>query len=113
MSEQVLFERGHIVVRRQLLEIGEATPWHIDPCERVTVVLSGEALAIEYRDGGTADRVTVSPGQTDWDEPSLRSHRAVNIGSTPYEEITVMFVNVPDADRQPKTSPGTQGGTNR
>ena len=102
MSEQTLFDRRQVVVRRQRLAIGEATPWHIDPCERVTVVLSGDALAIEYRDGGTVDHVTLTPGQTDWDEPTLRPHRAVNTGSTPYEEVTVFLLDVSDRDPQPQ-----------
>src|SRR5262245_20978500 len=30
---------------------GEATKWHTDPLHRVSVVLKGEALRIEFRDG--------------------------------------------------------------
>jgi hypothetical protein len=74
-----------VLVRQQRLAVSETGPWHIDVCDRVTVVLSGEALAIEYRDGGAADHITVTPGQADWDEPALRPHRAVNIGTTPCE----------------------------
>lgn len=102
MSEESILENGKVLVRRQRLAAGEAGPWHVDACQRVTVVLSGELLAIEYRDGGAADHVSVAPGQTDWDEPAPRAHRAVNIGSTPYEEVTVFFLDAPGADPQPR-----------
>jgi len=102
MSEETILENGKVLVWRQRLAVGEAGPWHIDSCPRVTVVLSGETLAIEYRDGGATDRVSVTPGQTDWDEPALRPHRAVNIGTTPYEEVTVFFLDAAGADPQPR-----------
>lgn len=47
---EVLHHRGNYLVRRQRLEPGEATPWHRDPFHRVTVVLSGDLLNIEFRD---------------------------------------------------------------
>jgi quercetin dioxygenase-like cupin family protein len=80
---------------------GEAMHWHRDPFHRVTVVLRGDALAIEYRDGGKGHRFEVAPGQADWDEPSDRVHRAVNVGEQPYEEIAVFFLDEPDAVAQP------------
>ncbi len=40
-------------------------------------------------------------GQVDWDGPTDRVHRAVNVGTTPYEEVTVFFLNHPDALPQP------------
>jgi quercetin dioxygenase-like cupin family protein len=101
MSEEVLFERGATLVRRLSLAPGEAMPWHRDPFHRVTVILRGDALSIEYRDGGESHRVPVAPGQVDWDEPTERIHRAVNAGSQPYEEITVFFLDRPGAIPQP------------
>ena len=56
MIEEVLHRRGTTLVRRSCLAPGEATPWHHDPFHRVTVVLRGGALAIEYRDGGQGAR---------------------------------------------------------
>lgn len=101
MSEQTLIERDKTLVRRQVLEVGEATPWHIDPYARITVVLSGTELSIEYRDGGLPDRIAIAPGQTDWDDPALRPHRAVNLGPDRYEEVTVFFLDRAGADPQP------------
>lgn len=101
MIEEVLHQRGTTLVRRLRLEPGEATRWHHDPYQRVTVVLSGDALAIEYRDGGEPHSAQVSGGQTDWDEPSGRVHRAVNVGIEPYEEIAVFFLDRAGAVPQP------------
>jgi oxalate decarboxylase/phosphoglucose isomerase-like protein (cupin superfamily) len=75
--------------------------WHRDPFHRVTVVLKGDALGIEYRDGGESERFEVSSGEAGWDEPTDRVHRGVNVGDEPYEEITVFFLDRPDAVPQP------------
>jgi hypothetical protein len=77
-------------------------PWHRDPFHRVTVVLSGDALAIEARDGSELDRFAVAAGQVDWDEPGDRVHRGVNVGSTPYEEVTIFLLDRPDDVLQPR-----------
>ena len=74
--------------------------WHRDPFHRVTVVLRGDALGIEYRDG-ESERFEVRPGQAGWDEPTDRLHRGVNVGEQPYEEITVFFLDHPEAVPQP------------
>jgi quercetin dioxygenase-like cupin family protein len=102
MIGEVVLRRGTVVVRRLGLEVGEAMPWHRDPYQRVTIILAGEALAIEFRDGGEPERFGVRPGEVDWDEPTDRVHRGVNVGDTPYEEITVFFLDRPDADPQPR-----------
>ncbi len=44
----------------------------------------------------------VTPGQVDWDEPTERLHRAINVGQQPYEEITVFFLDQHGAIPQPK-----------
>lgn len=101
MFEQILHHRATTLVRRLRLEPGEALPWHRDPHHRVTVVLSGEAIEIQYRDGTPPHRVGATPGQVDWDEPSDRVHRGVNVGTVPHEEITIFFLDHPDAPHQP------------
>ncbi len=75
---------------------GVAYPFH-----RITVVVRGEALAIEYRDGRQTDRVEVFAGDTGWDVPSDQVHRAVNVGRATYEEVTIFFLDRPDALPQP------------
>jgi len=102
MSDEVLFKRGTTLVRRMHLAPGEAMPWHRDPFQRVTVVLHGSELAIEYHDGSKSQHFPVTPGQVDWDEPTDRIHRGVNVGDVPYEEVTVFFLNQPEDVPQPR-----------
>jgi quercetin dioxygenase-like cupin family protein len=101
MNDEVLHRRGTTLVRRMRLEPGETTPWHRDPFHRVSVVVAGDTLAIEHRDGGEVERFAVSTGQVDWDEPTERVHRARNVGRRSYEEITVFLLDRPDAEPQP------------
>jgi len=103
ISEHILHHRGTTLVRRLRLAPGESTAWHRDPFHRVTVVLSGEILAIEYRDEAQGERFRGTAGQADWDEPTGRVHRAINIGEQAYEEVTIFFLDRPDAVPQPKT----------
>lgn len=76
-------------------------PWHRDPYQRVAVIVQGDVLAIEYRDGAQSQRVEVHPGQVDWEESGTRVHRAVNVGRQPYEQITIFLFDRPDAVPQP------------
>jgi quercetin dioxygenase-like cupin family protein len=102
MNEEVLLRRETTLVRRMVLAPGEAMPWHRDPFHRVTVVLRGSALAIEYRDGEERHEFEVTPGEAGWDEPTDRVHRGVNVGAEPYEEIAIFFLDRPDAVAQPR-----------
>ena len=101
-KQQVLHHRGNVLVRRQRLDPGEASPWHRDPFHRVTVVLSGDLLRIEFRDGADAQTWPATPGEVDWSEPSDRVHRAVNVGKEVFEEVVTFFLDRPDADPQPE-----------
>jgi hypothetical protein len=58
-------------------------------------------LVIEYRDGSPCIDVAVSPGQVDWDKPTDRVHRGKNDTSVLYEEVTVFFLDHPEAAHQP------------
>jgi len=101
-QQQVLHHRGNYLVRRQKLLPGEASPWHRDPYHRVTVVLSGDLLSIEFRDGSEPVQWTVAMGEVDWSEPSDRVHRAVNVGKETFEEVVTFFLDRPDAEPQPE-----------
>jgi quercetin dioxygenase-like cupin family protein len=101
MTDETLFHHGTTVVRRLRLAPGETMPWHRDPFHRVAVVLGGDLLSIEYRDGGQNHRVEITPGQVDWEEPTDRVHRAVNVGKQPYEQVTIFMLDHPDAVAQP------------
>ena len=101
MNNEILYRRKGIPVRRARLERGESSEWHVDTCERVTVVVSGDRLGIEYRDGSQPKELTVSAGQVDLDHPSDRAHRAVNLKSQRYEEVVTSFLDHEDQDPQP------------
>ncbi|MGA7625911.1 MAG: hypothetical protein WCA91_20275 [Candidatus Acidiferrales bacterium] len=101
-NQEVLHHRGNYLVRRQRLAPGEASPWHHDPFYRVTVVLSGDSLQIEFRDGSEPHGWKVTPGEVDWVEPTNRVHRAVNVGKEPFEEVVTFFLDRADAEPQPE-----------
>jgi hypothetical protein len=100
MREETILRRGTTLVRRVSLEPGEATAWHRDPHHRVSVIVRGDGLTIEFRDGGAAERVAIQPGLAGWDEPTERIHRGVNTGSQAYEEVIVYFLTTPEAAPQ-------------
>ena len=104
MIEETLHHRGTTLVRRMTLEPGEATRWHVDPFHRVSIVLSGDILSIEFCDDRPTLEVRVSPGQVDWDEPGHYVHRAINTGKVRYEEIAVFFLAHPEDVPQPDAS---------
>jgi hypothetical protein len=62
--------------------------------------LAGDALAIEYRARARALTSSSPPDKSIGDEATDRIHRAVNIGTQPYEEIVVFFLDHPDAVAQ-------------
>jgi quercetin dioxygenase-like cupin family protein len=101
MSVTNVEQRGTTLLRRMRLLPGESTPWHRDPFVRVTTVISGALLSIEFRDGSPVERVRVTPGQTSFEDPVERVHRAVNVGPVPYEEVSVFFLDRPDSVPQP------------
>ena len=101
-SEELLYERGNALVRRAILEPGESSAWHTDSCVRVTVILSGDRLRIEFRDSGAVQDLDVRAGQVDWDGPASAVHRAINIGRQRYEEVVIFFLSDPGQDPQPK-----------
>lgn len=102
MQMEVITKRDDLLIRRHILEPGEALPWHIDLCHRFTVVVRGERLHIEFRDTGEIAVVPVHPGLAEWDVPEARVHRGVNVGAVPYEEVIMFFLDSPGLDPQPE-----------
>jgi N-acyl-D-aspartate/D-glutamate deacylase len=117
VTENIVHQRGTTLVRRLQLAPGEAMPWHRDPYHRVSVILSGDALGIEYRDGSPTNHIPVTPGQVDWDEPTDRVHRAVNVGAAPCFPVILAefvreerFLALPDAIRKMTSFPAQRLG---
>ncbi|MGE0626128.1 MAG: SRPBCC domain-containing protein [Pseudomonadales bacterium] len=98
---EVITDREDLLIRRQVLAPGAATPWHTDACHRFTVVVRGEALTIEFLDGDESLQVAVQPGLADWEGPEPRVHRAVNTGSVTFEEVVTFYRDHPGQDPQP------------
>ncbi len=101
MRSETITRRDDLLIRRMVLDPGEAMPWHVDTCHRFTVVVRGERLRIEYADGG-ADEFDVGPGEAGWNEPEARVHRAVNVGQVPFEEVVTFYRAAADLDVQPR-----------
>ncbi len=101
MAIEVLSRDPHLLIHRAVLEPGEATDWHRDACRRFTVVVKGGELTIEFRDGERAV-VKVYPGLAEWDEPTDRVHRAVNTGSSTFEEVVTFVLDSADQVPQPQ-----------
>ncbi len=102
MKTETISQRADLLIRRHILEPGEALPWHTDLCNRFSVVVSGEALSIEYRDSGEIETFEVHPGMADWDAPQSKVHRGINIGKVPYEEVIIFFLSEPEMEPQPE-----------
>ena len=102
MRMEVISKRDNLLIRRQVLEPGEALPWHVDLCHRFTVVVQGEQLQLEFRETGETETFAVHAGLAEWDKPEPRIHRGINVGSTTYEEVVMFFLDTPDMDPQPE-----------
>ncbi|HEY8519863.1 MAG TPA: hypothetical protein VIN61_07280 [Gammaproteobacteria bacterium] len=102
MRVELISRRDDLLIRRLVLEPGEATPWHVDRCRRFTVVVRGRELTIEFREAMEPIRVAVHAGLAEWDEPEPRAHRAVNTGDVPYEEVVTFYLDSPGAEPQPE-----------
>ena len=101
MDIEIITERAELLIRRLTLAPGESTHWHSDTCHRFSVLVRGERLAIEYADDGAPEELDVHAGMAGWDEPQPRTHRAVNTGSTPFEEIVTFYRTGADVEPQP------------
>ena len=100
-QHEVISASDTLLIRRQTLLPGEATHWHRDVCRRFSVVVRGDRLEIEYRDGGAPLQLRTYPGEAAWDEPEPRVHRAINVGSVVFEEVVAFQLDQPGIDPQP------------
>ena len=108
MKTTIESQRDDVIIRKHILQPGEALPWHVDLCHRFTVVLKGEMLRIEYRDSDDVQTFAIHPGMTGWDKPEPKVHRGVNSGETPYEEVIIFFVDEPGIEPQPEQEPSSK-----
>jgi quercetin dioxygenase-like cupin family protein len=104
VKDEIVIHYGTTMVCRLRLAPGEAMPWHRDPFRRIAVVLRGDVLSSEYRDGGESQRIEITPGEVEWEEPTERVHRAVNVGEQSYEQVTIFLLDLRTQSRNPATS---------
>jgi hypothetical protein len=102
MRSETISQRDRVLIRRLVLEPGEAGFWHIDCCHRFSVVVTGSRLTIEFRDTAETVSIDVHPGLAEWDAPEPRIHRAVNRGSSVYEEVVIFALQAADQEPQPR-----------
>jgi hypothetical protein len=102
MISKTISERADVIIRRHILEPGETLPWHKDLCNRFSVIVQGEAIAIEYRESKELKTISVYPGLAEWDAPQAKIHRAINVGKVPYEEVVIFFTGNSDMEPQPE-----------
>jgi hypothetical protein len=91
MRTEIITKRDDLTIRRLPLEPGEAMPWCTDSCNRFTVVVRDKQLRIKFRDTDKHILVPVYSSMADWDKPDPRLHCAVNVGTSPYEEVIIFF----------------------
>ncbi|HEX4850334.1 MAG TPA: hypothetical protein VFV08_05980 [Puia sp.] len=101
MISETISQRADLIIRRHILEPGESLPWHTDECHRFSVIIRGEAIAIEYRDSKDFKKISVYPGLAEWDSPEQNVHRAINVGKVPFEEVIIFFTEKPNMEPQP------------
>ncbi len=101
MPVEIITDEPDLLIQRMILAPGEATPWHVDRCDRFTVVIRGDRLQIEFEGPNENQEVNVRPGLAEWDEPSDVVHRAVNTGAGVYEEIVTFYRTTPHQEPQP------------
>jgi hypothetical protein len=102
MISETISERTDVIIRRHILEPGETLPWHTDLCHRFSVIVQGEAIAIEYRESKEMKTISVHPGLAEWDAPQSKVHRAINVGKVRYEEVIIFFIDNPGLEPQPE-----------
>jgi len=104
MTIELITEREELVIWKLTLLPGAASHWHTDNCSRFTVIVTGDRLAIEFRDQEERLSIEVQPGSYGWDEPESRVHRAVNIGRSKYVEIVTFYRKNSSIEAQPTHS---------
>lgn len=102
MKVESISIKDDLVIRRMILAPGEATPWHTDLCDRLSVIVSGSQITIEYQASEETQVFPVHPGIAGWDAPDARVHRAINTGHETYEEVVTFYRNSPNIEPQPQ-----------
>jgi beta-alanine degradation protein BauB len=93
------FENEFVRIWDVTVPAGEATLWHAHRNDNVVVTLGDASLRIE--------NATAAPAESQWKFGQVRFakatyiHRAINIGTTPFHNLTIELLKSPPASPEP------------
>ena len=93
------FENEFVRIWDVTVPAGDATLWHAHRNDNVVVTLSDASLRIE--------NAAAAPAESQWKFGQVRFakatyvHRAINIGTTPFHNLTIELLKSPTASPQP------------
>jgi quercetin dioxygenase-like cupin family protein len=94
------FENEFVRIWDVTVPVGDSTLWHIHRNDNVVVTLGGASLRIET--------VGSAPAEVQWKFGEVRFgkatyvHRAMNIGTTPFHNLTIELLKSPPASQESK-----------
>ena len=101
------FENEFVRIWDVTVPAGDATLWHAHRNDNVVVTLNGANLRIET--------VGAAPAEVQWKFGEVRFgkatyvHRAMNVGTTPFHNLTIELLKSPPAPQEPaKVEPNTR-----
>ena len=102
MRTEVITKRDDLLIRRQILEPGQAGPWHTDPCHRFSVVVSGTACASSSARPASRSRCRCTRGWRTGTLPSPVSTVPSTSGTLASEEVVSFYLDPPGIEAQPE-----------
>jgi len=102
------FENEFVRIWDVTVPAGEATLWHVHRNDNVVVTLGDASLRIE--------NATAPPAEAQWKFGEVRFakatyiHRAMNVGTTPFHNLTIELLKPPNSAASSITLPGTYEG---
>jgi quercetin dioxygenase-like cupin family protein len=102
------FENEFVRVWDVTVPAGEATLWHVHRNDNVVVTLSDASLRLE--------NATAPATEAQWKFGEVRFakatyvHRAMNVGTTPFHNLTIELLQLPNSAPSNITLPGTYEG---
>lgn len=94
------FENEFVRVLDVTVPAGDATLWHVHRHDNVVVTLSGASLRLEKVGAPTAE-VQWKFGDVNFGQATY-THRAINIGTTPFHNLTIELLSSPPSQQLSK-----------
>jgi quercetin dioxygenase-like cupin family protein len=92
------FENEFVRVLDVTVPAGDATLWHVHRNDNVVVTLGGASLRLEKVGAPTAE-VQWKLGDVNFGKATY-THRAINIGTTPFHNLTIELLSSPPASKE-------------